>query len=204
MTTLALAYLGPMLLAAALVARYAGRRPLSRRARLGAALAAAAFVMLPVGDLNVAEYVRAVAGDLSMITQAMLAAFVIGFVDNRRLLDQRQVCAVMAAALAGALFLYPAALGLVSMDPYALGFASIHFAAALAAFTVLAWYLSLHWLAACLLLAVSARLLGALESRNLWDYLLDPLLALYAAYWLCRMAMRRAAAAPLNAIKNRT
>jgi hypothetical protein len=100
--------------------------------------------------------------------------------------------AIMAAAFAGGLFLYPAALGLTHFDPYALGFGSPYLVMTLAALTLLAWYLRLYWLAAGLLAAVSAKLASALESQNLWDYLLDPLLALYAAFWLSSAMLRRA------------
>lgn len=188
------AYLGPMLLAAALACLCARRWPLSRGVRLAALLAAAAAVVLPVGELDVAAHIRAVAGDLSIATQALLMAFVAGWVSNRPLLDRRQLGAVSAAAVAGGAFLYPGALGLLPMDPYALGYASIPFAAALAALTALAWLLKLHWLAGCMLLGACGRLLGVLESRNLWDYLLDPWLALFAFCWLCSSALPRRAA----------
>ncbi|HEX6318855.1 MAG TPA: hypothetical protein VFZ84_08265 [Burkholderiales bacterium] len=191
MTPLALGYSGCMLLAAGLVCLSVRRWSLNLRARIGLALAAAVSVMLPMGDLFAADYIRAVFGDLSVLSQAMLAAFILGYVADRRLLDLRQLRAVMAAAFAGGLFLYPAALGLVPVDPYSLGFGSVYFAGALGGLTLIAWYLGFHWLAGGMLLAVSARLLDALESRNLWDYLLDPLLVLYAALWLGATALRR-------------
>jgi hypothetical protein len=187
-----------MLLAAGLVCLSVRRWGLNLRARIGLALAAAVSVMLPMGDLFAADYIRAVFGDLSVLSQAMLAAFILGYVADRRLLDVRQLRAVMAAAIAGGLFLYPAALGLVPVDPYSLGFGSVYFAGALGGLTLIAWYLGFHWLAGGMLLAVSARLLDALESRNLWDYLLDPLLVLYAALWLGATALRGAASAPSN------
>ena len=190
-TALLFGYLGCMLFAAAVAARCASRYRFPQVARIILVLASAALLLVPAGELMLVEYLRAVIGDLSIVTQLLLAAFLVGYVAQQRLHDERQLCAVMVATLAGAAFLYPAALGLVRVDPYALGYDALPFAAALAALTVTAWYLRFEWLAACLLVAVSAWVAGVLESRNLWDYLIDPLLALYAVFWLSRMALRR-------------
>lgn len=184
--TLFFGYLGCMLLAAACAAGCAGRS----RFRLPLALASGALLLVPVGDLLAVEYLRGVFGDLSIVTQMLLAAFVLG-----RAPERRQLGAVMVLALASAVFLYPATLGLTVFDPYALGYASLALAAALAVLTLAAWYLGFEWLAACLLVAVAAKVVGVLESRNLWDYLVDPLLALYAVFWLCRAALRGVSAA---------
>ena len=188
--TLFFGYLGCMLLAAAFAAWCAG----PSRFRLAFALAGGALLLVPVGDLLAVEYLRGVFGDLSIVTQMLLAAFVVG-----RAPERRQLGAIMGLALASAVFLYPATLGLTVFDPYALGYTSLAFAAVLAAITLVAWYLGFEWLAACLLVAVASKVAGVLESRNLWDYLVDPLLALYALFWLCRSALRSrrpSAAAP--------
>jgi hypothetical protein len=187
-------YLGCMLFAAAVLARFATRYRLSHAARIILVLGSAALLLAPVDELMLAEYLRAVIGDLSISTQALLAAFLAGYVTQRGLRDDRQLGAIMVAALAGATFLYPAALGVTRFDPYALGYASLPFMAVLAVLTLAAWYLRFERLAACLLVAVAAWVAGVLESRNLWDYLIDPLLALYAAFWLARAALQRFAA----------
>jgi hypothetical protein len=191
-------YLGCVLLAAALASRLAKHLTLSRPARVAVASGGAAAMLVPLDGLLLAGYLRGIVGDLSIVTQAMLAACIFSHVLDRKLLDRREMGAVMAAAFAGGLFLYPATLGLMHFDPYALGFGSPYLAATLAALTLVASYLRLYWLAACLLVAVSARLANALESQNLWDYLLDPLLALYAGFWLSRALIRRITPVPLN------
>ena len=184
--TLFFGYLGCMLLAAA-AAAWCAR---GSRFRIVFALASGALLLVPVGEVQAVEYLRAVVGDLSIVTQVLLAAFILG-----RAPERRQLGAIMAMALGAAVFLYPAALGVIQFDPYALGYASLPYAAALAAVTVAAWYLGFEWLAACLLVAVAAKVAGVLESRNLWDYLVDPLLVLYAVFWLCRQTLRRVSAA---------
>ena len=82
----------------------------------------------------------------------------------------------------GGLFLYPMALGLGPFDPYTLGFASTGLLAVLALFASLAWWRRYHVCLGAIVLAVLAYRLDLLESSNLWDYLLDPWLVLYAIY----------------------
>jgi hypothetical protein len=162
----------------------ARRFDLPPAARIAVVLLASAAALLPLGGLMLAGYLRAVVGDLSIVTQALLAVAVVQYVTGKLYLSQREQTALMLVVAAGGIFLYPAALGLTYFDPYALGFASPWFAGALLALALAAWYLRLEWLMALLLLAVVARLGNALESRNLWDYLVDPWLVLYALLWL--------------------
>jgi hypothetical protein len=162
----------------------ARRFDLPRAARIAVVLVAGAAALLPLGGLMLAGYVRAVLGDLSIVTQALLALAVVQYVTGKLYLAQRERTALMLVVAAGGIFLYPAALGLTYFDPYALGYASLWFAGSLLALALAAWYLRLEWLMALLLLALVARLGNALESRNLWDYLVDPWLVLYALLWL--------------------
>jgi len=94
----------------------------------------------------------------------------------------------MGLVAAGAAFLYPFTLGLTYFDPYALGYGSIGFIAALFALTLVAWYARFYLAAIVVTAAALAYLAGIYESRNLWDYLLDPLVSLFAAGWLLRAA----------------
>jgi hypothetical protein len=162
----------------------ARRFDLPRAARIGIVVATGAAAMLPLGGLMLAGYLRAAVGDLSIVTQGLLAIAVVQYASGKAYLATRERTAIAAAVVAGAIFLYPAALGLTYFDPYALGYGSPWFAASLLALALGAWYLRLEWLMALILLAVVARLGNALESRNLWDYLVDPWLVLYALLWL--------------------
>ena len=174
--------------AASLAAR---RFDLPRGARIAVVLAAGAAALLPLGGLMLAGYLRAVLGDLSVVTQALLAVAVLQYVTGTLYIAPRERTALMLVVAAAGIFLYPAALGLTYFDPYALGYASPWFAASLLALALAAWYLRLEWLMALVLLAVLARMGNALESRNLWDYLIDPWLVLYALLWLIRRKIPR-------------
>lgn len=88
--------------------------------------------------------------------------------------------ALLALIALGALALYPMALGLGAFDPYRLGYANGWFVAALLLIALMAWLRKHYLLALCVSLAVLAWAVGWYESRNLWDYLLDPFVAIYA------------------------
>ena len=185
------ATLGMALLLAGAASLAARRFALPRAARIAVVAAAGAAALLPFGGLMLAGYLRGALGDLSMVSMGLLAVAVVQYVDGKRYFAQREQTVIMATAVLGGSFLYPAALGLTYFDPYALGYSSPWLAVVLLVLAVGAWYLRLEWLAALVLVAVVARLGGALESRNLWDYLIDPLLLLYALLWLVRRGLTR-------------
>jgi hypothetical protein len=75
------------------------------------------------------------------------------------------------------------ALGLSAFDPYALGFAgpARGLLLVLSLLALFAWWGGRILLLLAILLGIGAYRLGLLESSNLWDYLLDPWLAVAAA-----------------------
>jgi len=150
-------------------------------ARLAVAAGLAALLALPVEGLPLASYVRGVIGDLSVTTLLLLAFAAASELLDRDFLDHRNRSALMIAALAGGLLLYP----------FALGVGSRAFQAALLAAALVAWRLDLHAAALGLSLAVAAYALGLLESNNLWDYLIDPVLVMISVAWLAGEAIRR-------------
>ena len=95
--------------------------------------------------------------------------------------DKQALCWLLALAAA---FLYPFALGWTRFDPYALGFASVEFITALLLITLASWWARLYLVVIVVVVAALAFLAGAYESRNLWDYLIDPLVSFYAFAWL--------------------
>jgi hypothetical protein len=146
----------------------------------------------PVRGLPLAGYLRGIVGDPSISTMLLAGAGLASFVLGRDLVGARERAAWLAAAAAAALFLYPMALGAGAFDPYALGFGSYGFVTALLALTLVAWGTRRYWLVSSIVAAVVAHLAGLLESANLWDYLVDPLIAAYAAFWWLRQAARAA------------
>jgi len=161
--------------ASAFAARLSGRR-----AWLGlVALAAVAVARTPVHGIPLAGYPRGMLGDLSITTLLMLAASLAAALTGRSILDERSRAALSGWAVAAGLVLYPQTLGLTYFDPYELGFrprALLLLGAALVVF----WWWRRRGAALILAGGVAAFHLRVLESGNLWDYLLDPVLVAWA------------------------
>jgi hypothetical protein len=150
------------------------------RVRYALAIAALVAVLAPIGDLSIAGYVRGVTGDLSVSTLALVSNAVFAQLTGRTMLERREVSALVRVVAGAALFLYPFALGWTPFDPYSLGYGSIAFVTVLLVATLAAWHARLNVVVFVVLAGALACLAGVYESRNLWDYLIDPLAAAYA------------------------
>ena len=106
--------------------------------------------------------------------------------------NDRARVALLGFVAVAALALYPMALGAGLFDPYRLGYGSPWLVSALLAVALAAWFGRLELAATCLALATLAWTLRWYESTNLWDYLLDPLVAGYALGSLAVRGMKRA------------
>jgi hypothetical protein len=155
-------------------------RRLPVRVRYAVMLAAAFAVFVPIGELSIAACVRGVTGDLSMTTLVLAGAVCFAQLTGRMPIGQRELRALFRLLVLAALFLYPFALGWTRFDPYALGYGSIEFLTALLLIALAAWWARLHVIVLVVVAAALAYLAGAYESRNLWDYLIDPLASVYA------------------------
>lgn len=135
-------------------------------------------------ELPLVAYVRGVVGDLSIVTMLLLWT---------SLLPKNKPApfAFMFALALIAIIFYPLALGLGMMDPYAWGYGSIAFFIAVLFFALvcgLANWSKGVWIIAIAILAWAAHWH---ESANLWDYLLDPFLAIWALTGLIAALYRR-------------
>jgi hypothetical protein len=124
-------------------------------------------------ELPLAGYVRGAIGDLSIVTTLLLWSSLLPG-------DKTTPLAFKVSIALIALGFYPFALGLGMTDPYAWGYGSIAFLVAVLCFAVICgltnWSKGV-WVIAIAILAWSAHWH---ESTNLWDYVLDPILALWA------------------------
>jgi len=135
-------------------------------------------------ELPLSAYVRGVTGDLSIVTMLLLWTSL--------LLASRPVPLAFKFALVFvAIGFYPFALGLGMTDPYAWGYGSIPFFIAVLFFALLCglanWSKGV-WIIAIAILAWAAHWH---ESANLWDYLLDPFLAIWALVAIFGALFRR-------------
>ncbi len=177
---------------AAFVVSLPGVARLRRDAPLATLLAALAVPLVPVGGLPVAGYLRGAVGDLSVTTTVLLLVYLLRPVLQLPAASDRSRLALQIAVAAGGLLLYPLALALGHADPWRVGFGHVGFVCTLLLLAVAGWYTRLHFAATCLALSVLAWAVGTGESRNLWNYLLDPLVATWALGALAsRLASRR-------------
>jgi len=171
---IAFSFAVPALLLAAAALRATARA--GRPVRAAAAAGAAALAAVPVGGLPLARWCAVVTGSTSVTLAALLAVHVWRSLFGSDLLgDAGRRVALRFAAVAG-VALYPMALGLGSADPYALGWRLSPLTLALAALS-LALVARGNRFGLVLALAALGHALGVLESPNLWDYVVDPALA---------------------------
>ena len=146
--------------------------------------------LIAVDGLSLAAYVRSFTDDLAITTLVALAfaaAVRMGLATRLGEASRLQLLLVMAVL---ALFLYPATMGLSSFDPYRLGYDPRPLILFIGVLT-LGLLLLRNWLGACMLgLATLAFSLGVKPSPNYWDYLLDPLAAIYCCGALLVHAVR--------------
>jgi hypothetical protein len=179
-----------VILLAAAVASLPGFARLPSWGRAAVLAAAVLAALVPVGWLPVAAYLRSYVGDLSITTLVLLGRVLARRLAGWQPTDARAMRTLSALVLAGAVLLYPSALGFVPFDSYAAGYANPSFVAILGAIALGAWVARADVAALCLAAAVLAWAGGWYGSTNLWDYLLDPLVAGYALVALPRRRPR--------------
>jgi hypothetical protein len=139
--------------------------------------------VLPL-ELPLAAYVRGFTGELSITSMLLLWT---AYFSPKKI----HVPAAMKGWIAiVALAFYPLALGVSMLDPYAWGYGSITLLAAVIITALIAWLAGFNRIAIILALAILAWAAGWHESSNLWDYILDPFLGLWAIGSLIRSAWR--------------
>jgi hypothetical protein len=145
-----------------------------------------ALMLIPFGDMPFAAYLRGATGDLSITTLVMICCALSRHWFGCGTADARARRALLLTVALAALALYPMALGVSEFDPYRLGYGEPLFIAALLLIALAAWIRKYHLIASCIALAILAWTAGWYESDNLWDYLLDPWIAIYALFVIAR------------------
>ena len=135
-------------------------------------------------ELPLVSYVRGITGDLSIVLTLLLWSSLLPSSKPTPLAFKFAIAII-------AFCFYPFALGLGMIDPYAWGYGSISFFIAVLVFAVvcaLANWTKGVWIIAIAIIAWAAQWH---ESSNLWDYLLDPFLAIWALIACVGMLYRR-------------
>lgn len=142
-----------------------------------------AVSFIPIFGISGNYYIRGLCNDLSITTLILMTYYVISPHDSRS--QSRPLLFLITIT---GLFFYPAALGFGPIDPYAWGFLNqnqglfspLILLIILAILMYIAFKKQYILLLLCLVLAPFAYQTGILESKNIWDYLLDPVIFFYA------------------------
>jgi hypothetical protein len=146
------------------------------------------FTLFTPLELPLAAYVRGFTGELSITSMLLLWT---AYFSPKEI----HIPAVMKLWIAlVAIAFYPLALGVGMIDPYAWGYGSIALLAGVLATALVAWLAGSNRIAFILAVAILAWTVGWHESANLWDYILDPFLGLWAIGSLIRSSWRARAA----------
>jgi hypothetical protein len=144
--------------------------------RLAVVLLLANLFFWPLGmslELPLSAYVRGVTGELSIVTTLLLWS-------SLQTTVKKTPLGFKVSVLLIAVLFYPLALGLGMFDPYAWGYGSIGLLVATILFAIacgLAGWIKGVWIFS---FAIMAWAVHWHESANLWDYVLDPFLAIWA------------------------
>ena len=148
--------------------------------RIGLTCAIVLIALIPFGELPLAAYVRGVTGDLSIVSTILLLLAILNRLTGWQPFDVQSRFVLFFLVALTALGLYPTSLGIGYFDPYRFGYGNLWFIVVLLVIALAACFRQLQAIALAIALAVFAWGVSWYESTNLWDYLLDPLLAIYA------------------------
>ena len=151
-------------------------------------------LIIPVVDSNTWLWINGAAGELSVVSMMLLSVFILRKMAVRDLiLPSTRIQLYIFILLTGVL-LYPATLGLMQFDPYALGY-SFGLSILLLSISILYWIFKQQQMAVILLFVVAVKEAGFLTSLNTWDYLIDPLLWLFSPVLLANLLLEQRRAA---------
>jgi hypothetical protein len=179
---------------AAMAARLPGRGRIPKSFRIALPVIVAGAALVPFDSLPLAAYLRGVIGDLSISTLTLLVLLLHSscMVPTRPVGEEdsggRHMLHFLIAS--AAMVFYPLALGAGLYDPYRWGFGNPWFIGVLLVMALFAYFLG-KWLVALIITLAGLAWVGDwYESTNLWDYLLDPFVAIYATAALLKQGLR--------------
>ena len=181
-----LPHVGAALVAACIILTLL-RRFSDRRATMVLCFAFSFVILLiPISNYAASHYIRVLTGDLSIFGFFWLGAAAVQVLATGSRFYTRQEHHIAMALLIAALVLYPSALGLSPLDSYSIGYLPNSLGPAVFILFLCALWLN-YWVAAAgLTTALLAFYFSALESNNLWDYLMDPVIVFYSIFILIK------------------
>ena len=141
-----------------------------------------ALLWIPIGpaQLPVVAYVRGITSDLSLTGVLLACLGLWQRIFRLDAMDRREYLALYGVLASTAVVLYPLALGWGDWDPYRLGWGGFYLWAGLLVVALVSWLRGFMLLPVLIAFALFGWSAGLMETTNLWDYLIDPWLAVAA------------------------
>ena len=136
-------------------------------------------------------YLYGMVGELSILTLALMIVFVMKRFFRRNILPTGDPSVLFYGIAVIGMILYPTALGLSKWDLYRFGYNTTFLLPPLLIAVLMTWFSGHRMTAMIILVAIIAHNLRLFESDNLWDYLIDPFITIYAFVWVGRQGVRR-------------
>ena len=148
-----------------------------------------ALAFIPIYEVSTVLRLKGLFADLSLTTLTLLVLWPVLRLKKISLnnTDSAGLCTIV---LVLAVTLYPMALGVGAYDPYALGFRPWALLTAIAALGVLATLRGYLVSKTIVIVVLIGYWLRVLDSQNLWDYLIDPIVAIFAVTYLLKYSLR--------------
>jgi hypothetical protein len=181
---------GPFLLLAAFLLPLCSARRRSAVVRITLTVLCLAVILIPVKRLSLHGYFRGFFWELSVTSSVLLCYVVLQQLMNRRLVTNRELAPIFFLVGAAGLLLYLSVTGVLRLDVYRLGYQPLGLLLALLLLAIVAWICRRRTAALFIIIAVAAFDIRLLNSDNLWDYLLDPLVTLFAWGWMIYRSVR--------------
>ena len=148
---------------------------------------------IPVSGYSINLYLRGLLNDLSISSLVLMGYYIFTMGS-----DSSQTRPILNLIAITGLFFYPMALGFGPIDPYSWGYLNnahdtivpLIFILLLALLVAFSFYKKQTLMLLCVTLSILAYQLQLLESSNLWDYLLDPVIFFYALIAVLTRALR--------------
>ncbi len=148
------------------------------------------LALIPYNELSFIQRLTGIVSQLSITSVVALVLWPILRFKNARI-NSPDSLFFSVAVIALALCLYPMALGLGHYDPYALGYNPVLLLSVLGVLGGLAALKGFKLCAFTVCAILAAYWLRVLQSNNLWDYMLDPVIAVYALIYVGRYWLRQ-------------
>ncbi|MBW2707967.1 MAG: hypothetical protein JRD04_01575 [Deltaproteobacteria bacterium] len=180
--TTAFSFVFPFLLMMALCQRgmiLLGKRPAGWIPTVILVSTSALTIILPIAGLPVGRWLISLYANPSIPLTALLFSRVLKNAFQMNLLDISAIQTCRVFSILAGVALYPMALGAGAFDPYPAGWHFSWLFVILLSVTLVLLFLKNRF-SVVLLAAMLAYDLHLLESSNLWDYLVDPILVLVA------------------------